>query len=137
MALDPHRLRSSFALVIEREPLLTRRFYENLFARHPRAQVLFRSNTRSQQEKMLRDALVSVMDHLEDAPWLERELGALGRRHVAYGVTTEMYAWVGDALLTTLGEIAAEAWSPELEAAWADAYSAIASLMQAGAAEIE
>lgn len=134
MALDVPLLRNSFALVVEREPELTHRFYEILFERYPRTQALFTQNTRSAQAKMLRDALVAVMDHLEDAPWLERELGALGRKHVDYGVTTEMYDWVGDSLLATLREVAGDDWSPELEAAWAEAYGAIAGLMQKGAA---
>jgi hemoglobin-like flavoprotein len=82
---------------------------------------------------MLRDALVAVMDHLEDAPWLQTELGALGRKHVDYGVTPEMYAWVGDALLRTLAEVAGDDWNPELHQAWGEAYGAIASLMQAPA----
>jgi hypothetical protein len=28
-----------------------------------------------------------VLDHLEDAPWLTDTLGALGAKHVGYGVT--------------------------------------------------
>jgi hemoglobin-like flavoprotein len=133
MALNVDRLRNSFALVVEREPQLTRRFYEILFERHPGARVLFRRNPQKRQEKMLRDALVAVMEHLEDAPWLARELGSLGRKHVEYGVTPEMYDWVGDALLATLREVASDDWSPQLESAWSEAYAAIASLMQAGA----
>jgi hemoglobin-like flavoprotein len=134
MTLDVNRIRNSFALVVEREPQLTRRFYANLFERYPRARVFFQRNTGRQQEKMLRDALMAVMEHLEDAPWLARELGTLGRKHVEYGVTDEMYDWVGDALLVTLREVSAEAWSPELESAWTGAYAAIARLMKAGAA---
>ena len=82
---------------------------------------------------MLTQALVAVMDHLEDSPWLVNTLHALGARHVAYGVRDEMYAWVGDALLTTLREVAGPAWNAELEQAWSDAYGAIAGLMQEGA----
>ena len=35
MALNAELLRSSLALVVEREPLITRRFYEILFERYP------------------------------------------------------------------------------------------------------
>ena len=38
-----------------------------------------------------------------------------------------------DALLRTLAEVCDKDWSPELEAAWASAFGAIASLMQEGA----
>jgi hemoglobin-like flavoprotein len=81
---------------------------------------------------MLTSALVSVMDHIEDAPWLRQTLGALGDKHGDYGVTNEMYAWVGDALLATLAEVAGPDWTPETAAAWAEAYDVIAGLMKAG-----
>lgn len=133
MSLNVPALRSSFELVVEREPLLTHRFYDILFQRYPEAKPLFRNNPRQEQEKMLTDVLVKLMDHLEDAPWLVRELGALGSKHAGYGVTDEMYAWVGTSLLEALEQVAAEEWTPELAAAWTEAFEAIASLMQAGA----
>jgi hemoglobin-like flavoprotein len=132
MTLDPDILRSSFELVIDRRPDLTLRFYEILFERYPQLERLF-SRDRTMQSKMLAGALAAVIDHLEDAPWLQRTLGALGAKHIGYGVTDEMYDMVGDALLATLGEVADEAWTPEVAAQWAMAYGAIASLMQAGA----
>ena len=81
---------------------------------------------------MLTAALVAVLDHLEDAPWLRSTLGALGSKHVGYGVTREMYDWVGASLLATLAEVAGPNWTRELNDAWAEAYSAIVSLMLAG-----
>jgi len=133
MSLNVAALRSSFELVAEREPQLTHRFYDILFRRYPQAVPLFRNNPRQDQEKMLTDVLVKVMDHLEDEPWLVDQLGALGQKHVDYGVTEEMYSWVGASLLEALEQVAAEEWTSELAAAWAEAFGAIASLMQAGA----
>ncbi|HWB76247.1 MAG TPA: globin domain-containing protein [Nannocystaceae bacterium] len=133
MALDVDLLRSSFALVVEREPELTRRFYEVLFRRYPQARALFGRNAARAQEQMLRDALVAVIDHLEDPTWLGETLGALGRRHVGYGVTIEMYDWVGASLIETLADVAGDAWNDALTQAWTNAYVAIASAMQAGA----
>lgn len=134
MALNVELLRASFEVVVAREPALTHRFYDVLFERYPQARPLFSRNSRDQQEKMLTEALVAVLDHLEDAPWLEHQLGAMGRKHVEYGVTDDMYPWVGDALLRTLALVAGDAWTPALEAAWSEAYGAIAGLMKKGAA---
>lgn len=50
---------------------------------------------------------------------------------MGYGVTGEMYDWVGDALITTLAEAAGNAWTAELYLAWSEAYGAIVSLMRA------
>jgi hemoglobin-like flavoprotein len=131
MGLNVELLRSSFALVVEREPEVTRRFYDVLFTNYPQAKPLFVTRGRTEQERMLRDMLVAIIDHLEDGPWLTDQLGALGARHAGYGVTPEMYAWVGASLLETLKQVAGEAWTPELAAAWTEAYGAIAGLMQA------
>ncbi|HVJ14844.1 MAG TPA: globin domain-containing protein [Polyangiaceae bacterium] len=133
MSLNVDLLRQSFELVVERAPNLTQRFYEILFERYPPTREMFPVARRGQQENMLTQALVAVMDHLEDAPWLTSTLHGLGARHVHYGVTDDMYAWVGNSLLATLREVAGTDWNPELEKAWADAYWAIAGLMQEGA----
>ena len=134
MSLDPSILRASFDIVIDRRPDLTLRFYEILFAKYPQLQRLF-GRDRGVQSKMLAEALAAVLDHLEDAPWLTKTLGALGAKHVGYGVTNEMYDQVGDALLATLAEVAADDWTALVAEQWTMAFGAIASLMQAGAAE--
>lgn len=133
MTLDAAVLRSSFDLVIDRRPDLTVRFYEILFERYPDLQRLFGRNSAGVQARMLAQAIAAVLDHLEDASWLASTLGTLGARHVAYGVTDAMYDQVGDALLATLAEVAAEAWTAEVAAQWTAAYGAIAGMMQAGA----
>ena len=133
MSLNVHLLRSSFALVVERQPRLTSRFYEILFARHPEARPLFGSGSTEKQAAMLQEALVAVMDHLEDASWLEQTLAGLGSKHAEYGVTDEMYGWVGGSLLATLAEVAGEDWNDELQGQWAAAYGAISGLMKEGA----
>lgn len=135
MGLDANVLRQSLELVASREPLITKRFYEILFHRYPQVQPLFSRNGQEKQQKMLQDAIVAVIDHVEDATWLKENLGAIGRKHVDYGVTTEMYGWVGISLLATLEEIAGDEWTPQVEKAWTDAYGAISGLMLEGAAE--
>jgi hemoglobin-like flavoprotein len=66
---------------------------------------------------MLQQALVALIDHLEDASWLGETLSALGAKHLEYGVTDEMYGWVGECLLATLTEVAGKDWSPALAVA--------------------
>ncbi len=132
MQLDTDRLRGTFQTVIEREPLMTARFYEVLFSRYPAARPLFSRNSERAQQEMLQRALTAVIDHLEDLPWLASTLNALGAKHVEYGVTREMFDWVGDALLSTLAEILDKDWSEEVESAWRNAYGAICELMLSG-----
>ncbi len=132
MALDVDALRESFELVVARSPRMTDRFYENLFERHPEARRLFGASLAKQQE-MLTRALVAVIERVEDGTWLTETMHAMGARHVGYGVTDEMYPWVEGALLETMAEIAAEAWTPRVEAAWKDALRALSGMMIEGA----
>ena len=133
MPLNVNLLRQSFEEVASANPKFVSRFYEILFERYPQSKPLFPVNGMARQEEMLTGALVAVLDHLEDAPWLTETLGALGAKHVGYGVTREMYDWVGASLLATLAEVAGSAWTTELNTAWSDAYGAIVSLMLARA----
>jgi hemoglobin-like flavoprotein len=137
MGLNVPLLRSSFDLVVERQPLLTSRFYEVLFERYPQAKALFHSRPPAAQEKMLQEALVAVVDPLEDASWLTETLRGLGAKHVEYGVSDEMYDWVGESLLLTLAEVAGDDWNDELLGAWSAAYGAIVGLMKDGARSAE
>ncbi len=133
MALDVSLLRNSFDQIVSRQPQITPRFYEILFSRYPQVRPLFGRNAQAAQQQMLQEALVAVLDHLEDASWLAQTLGAMGAKHIDYGVQDEMYAWVGDSLLSTLAEVAGDDWTPELAQAWTEAYGAITSLMLTGA----
>lgn len=133
MALNGALLQSSLELVVSRRPEITPRFYEILFARYPQARSLFRRNAPEAQQKMLQEAIVAIIDHVDDAEWLTSTLGAMGLKHVEYGVTPEMYPWVGECLVATLAEIAGPDWTPAMEAAWTEAFGAIQGLMLAGA----
>jgi hemoglobin-like flavoprotein len=132
MALDIQSLRSSFDLALAREPRLTHVFYEDLFARHPAARSLFQQTDMAVQEQMLAEALVAVMDHLDDVPWLQTTLAGLGAKHAGYGVTNEMYSWVGESLVATMAGATAADWTADVATAWQDAYGAIVSMMLAG-----
>jgi hemoglobin-like flavoprotein len=131
--MNAEMLRGSFELITERVPAVAHGFYQLLFTRHPQVVPLFGRTDLSRQEQMLTQALIALMDHLEDSTWLTTVLPALGAKHLTYGVTEEMYGWVGECLLATFAEVSGSAWTPELASAWTEAYDAVASLMQSGA----
>lgn len=131
MGLDVDVLRSSFEAAVSRQPRLVGRFYEILFERYPQARPLFGRNSQDKQEQMLTEALVAVLAHLEDASWLQTQLAALGHKHKDYGVTREMYDWVGECLVAALSEAAGDRWTSRETEAWVGAYGAIVGLMTA------
>ncbi len=133
--LDVDLLRSSFELVTTRSPHVIARFYEIFFERYPEVRPMFPASPdgRARQEKMLTGALVAVLDHVDDAPWLRETLVAMGAKHFGYGVRDEMYGWVGECLLAALAEAAGDQWSEPIARAWSAAFGAIAGLMIEGA----
>jgi hemoglobin-like flavoprotein len=84
---------------------------------------------------MLLEAIVAVVDHLQDMPWLDGTLRALGRKHVEYGVTEDMYPLVASALMDTLRDASESAWDEPTAEAWGEALNFVAGRMMAGARE--
>jgi hemoglobin-like flavoprotein len=130
--LDVALIRSSFAMVIGRQPALVHRFYEILFERRPELSSLFSRRPPEVHEALLGKALVDVVANLDNAPAILPKLEALGARHVGYGVSPVMFDWVGEALLAALEEAAGDNWSPEVANAWTHAFGIIAGAMQRG-----
>lgn len=131
---DKELMYESIGWAAEREPVITRRFYEILFARYPQVQPLFGKNARDAQAKMLQDAVLMALDHLDDAQWLTETIGAVGAKHLSYGVTDEMYPMVGECLVATLAEHCGERWTKSHEDAWVRTWGALQGLALAGAA---
>ena len=133
VSIDATLLRESIEIAVAREPVITKRFYEILFERYPAVKPLFGRNEPARQQQMLQDTILAALDHLEDGEWLEQTLGALGAKHVTYGVTDEMYPAVGECLIAALSELCGDRWTPEHEASWASTYRVIQDLAIAGA----
>lgn len=133
MSINPSLLRESIEIAVSREPVITTRFYEILFERYPAVKGLFGRNEPGRQQQMLQDTILAALDHLEDGEWLEQNLGALGAKHVSYGVTDDMYPAVGECLIAALSELCGDKWTPEHEASWAATYAVIQDLAIAGA----
>ena len=133
MPLKVELLEQSFELVKPQADEFVASFYNNLFTDYPAAQPLFAHTAMDKQRQMLKGSLVMVVSNLRNPEALSSALKGLGARHVAYGALPDHYPLVGNSLLKTLGQYAGSAWTPELEAAWAEAYGAIAELMLEGA----
>jgi len=104
-------------------------FYGKLFSLDPKLRPLFKNDMREQGRNLT--AMISVavgsLEHPERIALAVRELG---RRHAAYGVRKEHHATVCVALLWMLEKSLGEAFTPEVQRAWSDAYALLESLMQ-------
>ncbi len=123
--IDTRLLRDTLELTLARDDTFPTRFYELLFTAHPQVRALFHRSTPGAQNKMFAQKLTALVDHLDDPAWIGRELETLAAKHASYGVTAEMYPWVGEALIATLAEACGDAWSPAAEQAWRAAYGSL------------
>lgn len=107
-------------------------FYGRLFELDPALRPLFKGDMTEQGRKLMTmiNTVVMSLDRL--GPMLGA-IEDLGRRHVAYGVTEAHYDTVGSALLWTLGKGLGEQFTPEVEAAWTEAYTTLATTMKQAA----
>ena len=125
-------LEESFELALLRDPDFPRLFYEILFREHPAAQPLFKRNTLNAQRTMLSKTLIAAVDHIDDEAWLVEHLSPLGAQHIEYGVTPEMYDWMGVALRESLAEVCDEQWTEEHDQAWSEAFKLIVKAVRSG-----
>ena len=137
MNLDVEALETSFDLLAPRGDELVDDFYRRLFAAAPAVQPLFAGVDMKRQKAMLLGALVLLRNSFRNLDSVAPKLRAMGARHVGYGATAEAYPLVGQVLLASMAELAGDAWTPGVEAAWARAYDLVASVMLEGAAEAE
>ena len=135
--MDLDALETSFDLVAPRGDDLMDAFYGRLFATAPAVKPLFAGSDMRRQKAMLLAALVLLRKSLRDLDAIAPKLRELGARHVAYGAEPAHYPVVGAVLIASMAEVAGPAWRPEYEAAWAEAYSVVASAMLDGAAAAE
>jgi hemoglobin-like flavoprotein len=108
-------------------------FYDRLFEIDATTRLLFKTTNLAEQRRKLIQALTMVIQGLDHLEALVPALSDLGRRHTQYGVTAGHYASVGTALLWTLEQGLGSGWTPDVKAAWSEAYALLADVMQAAA----
>ncbi|MFC7586713.1 globin domain-containing protein [Nonomuraea antimicrobica] len=121
-------MKESFSVVEPQADKATAYFYGRLFAENPHLRGMFPPAMDVQRDRLF-SALTRIVWSLDSPDSLAAFLGQLGRDHRKYGVLSEHYTAVGNALLATIRCFAADVWTHEIEAAWVAAYTAAANLM--------
>lgn len=126
-------VRESFAVVEPQADHVAETFYANLFSIAPEIRELFPLNMQVQRSRFLR-ALVHIVQMIDRPDELVPFLRQLGRDHRKFGVVSRHYEPLGMALLAAIKRYAGEAWTVEVEHAWAEAYTIVARAMLDAAA---
>jgi len=109
-------------------------FYDRLFEVAPQLRPMFPQDMREQKKKLMQ-MIGTAVNSLHQVETIVGAVQDLGRRHVGYGVKNEHYDIVGGALLYTLGKGLGDAFTPDVEKAWAETYGLLASVMKDAAAK--
>jgi hemoglobin-like flavoprotein len=126
-------IQTSFERVLPIADTAAELFYNRLFELDPALRPLFRGDLREQGRKLM-TMIRFVVVGLSRLDQLVPAVQDLGRRHAGYGVQPGHYATVGAALLWTLECGLGDEFTPQVAAAWAEAYTILADTMRAAAA---
>jgi hemoglobin-like flavoprotein len=123
-------VRSSWQRLSPRADAMAERFYRDLFAIDRDAARLFDDvDMAKQQTKFM--AMLDQIVRLLDTPQALLVIAApLSRRHLTYGVRERHFASVGESLIGALAHAAGDDFTPELRAAWQEAYALVGAIMQ-------
>jgi chemotaxis signal transduction protein/hemoglobin-like flavoprotein len=135
--LDIDLLEQTFELVKPRGSEIVDYFYTRLFKQYPGVIPLFDKADMQEQRGKLLGAIALVVSTLRKPEALVPALQQLGIKHVGYGAEPAHYDAVGGILLESLAHVAGSAWTKQIEAAWAAAYTVAANVMRDSAAAYE
>ena len=135
--MTPHQkllVQSTFELVAPIAETAAGLFYARLFELDPSLRLMFSSDMQEQGRKLMQTLAVAVHG-LDNLDTLVPVVRALGQRHVGYGVQDRHYETVAAALIWTLQTGLGDAFTPEVQDAWATIYWMLADTMKGGANE--
>ncbi|TMC15313.1 MAG: hypothetical protein E6J34_22495 [Chloroflexi bacterium] len=135
LAMNPVLLKQSFQMVTPHREEFARRFYALLFEQYPQLRSLFPSSEASmrKQETSLISTLAVVVAGVERGDNMAEVIRSLGERHARYGAQAAYYPIVGKLLIHTFQDFLGDAFTPQMKAAWTQAYEIISAEMLKGA----
>ncbi|MBI1331930.1 MAG: hypothetical protein JST12_17805 [Armatimonadetes bacterium] len=129
------RLRDSFLVLIPVTDELAGTFYNHFFAEHPEVRVQFKPDIQSQQDKLV-ETFAALLDVLHRPDMAEPVLMSLGKQHVHYGATNELYDWVAKKIPNLIAdELTPGPEADQLVELWSRLMLFVVETMMKGAAE--
>ncbi|WP_139320856.1 globin domain-containing protein [Saccharomonospora sp. CUA-673] len=110
-------------------PEVAQFFYGMLFTLAPEARDFFPIHMDVRSGKLVR-AIVNILQSVDRPDDVAPYLVQLGRDHRKFGVQPHHYEAIGTALLAAVKRQLQDSWTPEVERAWAEAFTIVARSMQ-------
>lgn len=127
-------VQQTFMKVLPISDLAAQLFYKRLFEIDPAVRPMFKGDMQEQGRKLMQMIGLAVTG-LSTPNEILGLVADLGRKHAEYGVVDAHYDTVRSALLWILGEGLGAEFTPDVEAAWREAYDFLAKVMKDAAAQ--
>ena len=110
---------------------ITTLFYKNMFASHPELKNLFNMGNQANgsQQQSLAAAVFAYAANIENSAALAPVVERIVHKHVSVGIKAEHYPIVGSNLIGAIKGVLGDAATPELLAAWEEAYGLLADAL--------
>jgi len=115
---------ASVPVLREHGEAITRCFYQRMFSAHPELHDLFNLGNQASgaQQQALAGAVYAYAANIDNRDALQPVLARIAHKHASIGITPAQYTIVGKHLLAAIAEVLDQAATPELLAAWDEAY---------------
>ena len=122
---------ASVPVLREHGVTITRTFYKNMFDEHPELTRIFNMGNQASgaQQQSLASAVFAYAANIDNAGALAPVVSRIVHKHASVGITAAHYPIVGRHLLGAIQQTLGEAASPDLLAAWEEAYGLLANAL--------
>ena len=137
--LTPYKIKlvqDSFQKVVPIADKAAEIFYGKLFEKDPSLKSLFKGDMEAQGKKLM-TMIATAVNGLNNLDAIVPAVQNLGKNHVGYGVTDQMYDTVGSSLIETLEAGLGDDFTDKVKGAWVEVYTLLATTMKDAAATVE
>ncbi|HAS39985.1 MAG TPA: hypothetical protein DCS93_05870 [Microscillaceae bacterium] len=123
-------VRNSWANVLLNREEAGNIFYKTLFGLSPEIRDLFKSDLKTQNQKLM-SSITLIVTKLNKLDNLQQEVHFLAKRHLNYQVKPAYFYAFGEAFITMLATTFKKfnEWTPAMESAWMKVYQLISQAM--------
>ena len=121
-------VKSTVPVLEQHGKTITTVFYKNMFAAHPELLNIFNhaNQSKGRQQTALANTVYAAAAHIDNLEAIIPAVVQIAHKHVSLGIQKEHYPIVGYHLLGAIKEVLGDAATPEIIAAWGEAYEVIA-----------
>ncbi|MDG1731949.1 MAG: NO-inducible flavohemoprotein [Thalassotalea sp.] len=132
MLTDAHIdiVKSTIPLLENAGSALTDHFYQRMFSHNPELQDIFNMSNQhtGRQQVALFEAIAAYAKNIDNLGALTTAVERIAHKHTSFNIQAKHYEIVGMHLIETLRELATEAFTPDVEDAWTQAYLFLAQI---------